>query len=364
MTIFLMSLKRILKQPLNWVFILLFPSIFAVVMFSSSQGSNELNNSTDVEFVFGVADQDNSALSQALVNQLKVRYNVNELNEEDISAALTDSEVPWVLLIRQGYGRDVLAGKSPALESYSLTVSDVSALGSVTAENITRALMLLGSDDPKTLAAWEDASRVDVTVLEGDHWGLMAFWLGFYGYVSIFTAYFIIKTLLDDKRHGMPDRLGVLPATRRMVLFQGTCAAFLATELTAALMLTVIGWQLGTIPHVLHMFLLLSLYNLFSVGMVLAITSVAKDLGAASVAMTMIATTFSMLGGLFWPLEFVPEFMQRIAWFSPGYWLSRGLANIQEITFEGFGMPVLFLLGFTAVVMLLGGWGKVQKMED
>jgi len=78
----------------------------------------------------------------------------------------------------------------------------------------------------------------------------------------------------------------------------------------------------------------------------------------------MLATIFSMLGGIFWPLEFVPEFMRKLAWFSPGYWLSRGLSEIKTITFEGFGMPMLFLGGFTLVAILLGGWKQVQKMEE
>lgn len=364
MTIFQTALKRILRQPLNWAFILLFPVIFTSLAAASASGNAQATTDVTAGMRFGVADQDNTPLSQALVNRLKTRYTVQEVIEEDISAMLTDSEVPWILLIREGYGRDVLEGRPPALEGYSLSVSDISALGGVTAQSITRALMLLGSDDPETIAGWEKASGVDVTFLEGDTWGMIAFWFGFFGFVSIFTAYFVVKTLMDDKRGGMPDRLGVLPHPPRKILWQGTLAAFLATEITVALLLCLLQWQLGAVPNPGYLFLLLSLYNLFSVGLVLAITSIARDMGAASVAMTMLATCFSMLGGLFWPLDFVPEFMQKLGRLSPGYWLSRGLENIQEITFDSFGLPMLFLAGFTAVVLLMGGWKRIQGMED
>jgi ABC-2 type transport system permease protein len=364
MIIFTTTLKRIFKQPLNWAFILCFPLLFTIL--TAIVSVDPVVDLSESGMYFGVVDRDNTALSQTLVGQLKKRYNIRgfEYSEEDITAALTDSDVPWILLIREGYGRDVLAGREPQLEGYCLAISDVSALGGATVQNITRALILLGSDDPAAIAAWESASHVDVTFFASDNWDSISYMFGFFGFVSIFTAYFIIKTLLDDKRGGMPDRLGVLPKDQRSVMLQGTLAAFLTTEITVVLLFLTMRIQLGEIYNAVHLFVLLSMYNLFSVGLVLAIVSVARDLGAASVVMTMLSTVFSMLGGLFWPLEIVPEFMRRFAWFSPGYWLARGLQNIKDITFEGFGMPMLFLAGFVAVTILIGGWRRVQPMEE
>ena len=364
MTIFTATLKRILKQPINWAFILLFPVIFTVLL--STGTDSDMAGTGDVTdgMSFGVVDQDGTRLSNALVKGLEIRYNIRAFIEEDIPAVLTDSEVPWVLLIREGFADDVLAARAPALEGYSLTLSDVSALGSVSAQNLTRALLLLGTDDPTKLSAWEESSRVDVTVLRGDNWRFASQWLGFYGFVAIFTAYFIIKTLTDDKRGGMPDRLGVLPHSARKLLIQSTLAGFVLTEVTALLLLLTIRWQLGLIPNGIHLFIILSMYNLFCVGLVQTLVNTLRDLGAASVVMTMISTVSAMLGGLFWPLDFVPEFMRKVAWFSPGYWLARGLTEIRMITFDGFGMPILFLAVFTAVVFLLGGRTKTQGVES
>ena len=364
MTIFFTTLKRIARQPVNWVFVLLYPAIFAALL-AVNAPEKTADGPSDIDMYFGVVDLDYTVLSKTLVNQLKVRYNVVELEEADIPAALTDADIPWALLIRAGYGRDVLAGRAPVLEGYSLTISDVSALGGVYSENITKALMLLGTDDSEALSAWESAARVNVAVLDdGGSWERTAFWIGFYGFVSLFTAYFVAKALTDDKRGGMPDRIGVLPVTPRRFLISGTLAAFAVTEVTALMLLCALRLLSGEIPHAALLFALLSLYNLFTVGFVLAIVSTAKNSGAASVALAMSSTLFSMLGGLFWPIEFVPAFMRKLAWFSPGYWLGQGLANIREITFEGYGMPMLFLAAFTLVALLLGGWKKIQPMEE
>jgi len=365
MTVFTITLKRILKNPLTLIFLMLFPALFAVLISASESGKT-----SDVTHVgshdFGFIDSDGSALSKTLANQLGMMYNIVEVTKDEIADRLTnDQEVTWILEIPKGYGESILKGEVPQLNGYSLTLSDVAALGSAKAESVTKALMILGTDDEDVIAEWEKSSKLDVTLTdEKDDWGQTAYWFGFYGFVAIFTAYFITKTLTDDKRGGMPDRIGVLPVAPRRYLAEGSLAAFVATEITVALVFAVIGVLLGSYYNPVHLFLLLSLYNLFTICMVMAVFSLAKDLGAASVAMTMLATIFSMLGGVFWPLEFVPDFMQKLAWFSPGYWLSRGLSGIKEITFDGYGTAMLFLGGFTLVALLLGGWKKVQKMEE
>jgi ABC-2 type transport system permease protein len=366
MTAFFTTLKRIFKQPINIVFLLLFPMLCYVLLSISTSNENPTELS-DPPMRFGIVDNDNTTLSNALANQLGLRYNIVEVDYNDISAILINQEIPWILLINNGFETDVLSKNTEltTLESYSLTVSEISEFGRITAENITRALMILGTNNEELITAWEEAAKVNITLTNvSDHWETLAQWLSMFGYISIFTAYFIIKTLLDDKFRGMPDRVGVLPLSSRKYLLQGTLAAFIATEITVMLTLAVLWLVIGAIPNVILMFLLLSLFNLFSVSLVLSITSIAKSLASASVAMVMISTLSAMLGGLFWPLSIVPDMMRRIAWFTPGYWFGEGLRNIREVTFEGFFVPLLFLFGFTIVTLLIGGLKRVQKMDD
>jgi ABC-2 type transport system permease protein len=365
MTVYITTLKRILSNPLTWAFIVLFPFIFFLLILGTQSYESSMAEPSDISFKFGLVDSDESVLSKALANQLSMQYNIEEVKEPDIAATLTDQEIVWILHIREGYGESVLKGESPRLDGYSLTLSDISALGSAKAENITKSLMMLGTDNQDVISAWEETSKLNVQVLDdGDNWKGTAYWFGFFGFIAMFTAFFVVNTLTEEKLGGMPDRIGVLPLSARNYLIQGSLAAFTATEITVLLTFAVMGLLLGSFINPLHLFLLLSLYNLFTICMVMAIMSLAKDLGIVSATMAILATIFSMLGGIFWPLELVPEFMRKIAWFSPGYWLTKGIENIREITFEGYVLPMLFLLAFTTVAILLGGWKSVQKMEE
>ncbi|MCL2362962.1 MAG: ABC transporter permease [Defluviitaleaceae bacterium] len=373
MTVFMMAIKRIMSQPINWVFIVIFPVIFSVMI---TMGNNpDIDNfwaeSTIVSI--GVVDQDNSALSQTLMNQLDLRFSVVELEEEEISNALTGTylaqpgtNVAWVLVIREGFGEDILDGIVPQLDSYALIISDITILGDRAAQSVTRALMVLGTDDPATLALWGGVSQLDFYVVgeTGIPWDAISQLTGMYGFVAKFMAFFIIRILMDDKLKGMPERLGVLPVSPRRIMVQGTLAAFVSTLIASVVLVWFLNSRLSHLPNPLHLFTILALFNLFTVAFVFALYSNIKNMAAVSVIVTMVANIFSMLGGLFWPLEMVPQFMQRVAWFTPTYWFGRGLRSIGEIGFEGFVMPVMLLLGFTIVAMLLGGWKRIQGVEE
>jgi len=366
MTIFKMALKRILSQPMSWVFIMLFPFVFSLLI---SIGNNPDADNYWVEgggLPMGIVDQDGSNLSQALISQLEARFYVIMFDEEDINTALTALDVAWILVIREGYRQNILDGVAPQLDGFSLTFNDVAITGDRAAQNITRAFMILGTDDPATLARWAESSRLDIAMVgdTGVNWAAVAQLTGMYGFIAMFMAFFIIRNLMDDKRNGMPERLGVLPVSPRKIMVQGILAAFVSTLFASAILILFLNNRLGLLPNPVHLFVLLGLFNLFTVALVFAVYSSVKNMAAVSAVVTMVANILSMIGGLFWPLEMVPPFMQRVAWFTPTYWFRRGLLNINDIGFEGFIMPVLFLLGFTLVAMIAGGWRRIQAVEE
>jgi len=360
-----MAIKRILGNPINWLFIMLFPLVFSMLISLTTTSDGDNPWVEGFYMPLGIVDHDNSVLSQALVRQLDTRFPVLELYEENINEALTGLSTSWVLVIQEGYGENILNGIAPELDSYSLIINDVAIIGDQMAQNLTQALMILGTDDPVILAQWEEASRLDIIVVgEVDNWSGASQFIGMYGFIAMFMAFFIIRTLMDDKLHGMPERLGVLPVSPRKIIVQGTLAAFVATFIASVVLVWFLDRRLGSVPNPGHLLLLLGLFNLFTIAFVFAVFSSIKNMAGASVIVTMVANIFSMLGGLFWPLEMVPPFMQRIAWFTPTYWFARGLHNIRDVGFESFVMPVLFLLGFTLVAILLGGWRRIQAVEE
>lgn len=369
MNVFLMTLKRIFSNKLCLVFLVIFPVIsFLLLNMGGTQvDENEFGDVRAGQIRFAVVDNDDTILSNALVNRLGLRYNVIMISQDEISETLIENvDVSWVLKIENGFEADVLVQNAnlKTLQSYTLAITDVAILGELSAQNITRSLMLLGTNDEAIISQWQEESAVNLTFADiGIDFRGLAGWLAMFGFVSILTAYFVIRTLTEDKMQGMPDRIGALPISPRGYLLQGTLAAFAATQISVLLTLLSLHFVYGEVPNGLTIFVMMSVFNLFAVSLVLTIMSLTKTIAAASTVMSMLGTLLSMLGGLFWPLELVPDIMQRIAWFTPGYWFGRGLNNAGEFTFEGFTMPILFMLAFTVVTLLIGGLKRVQKME-
>jgi ABC-2 type transport system permease protein len=73
---------------------------------------------------------------------------------------------------------------------------------------------------------------------------------------------------------------------------------------------------------------------------------------------TLLIMPLAGLGGAMWPIEIVPEFMQKIALWLPSGWAMRGF---QDIIVRGFGLAevlpaagVLVLFGLAFLV--IGVW--------
>ena len=89
-----------------------------------------------------------------------------------------------------------------------------------------------------------------------------------------------------------------------------------------------------------------------------AIAPVLRSEGQAGVVNQLLALTFAALGGAWWPLEIVPDFMQRLGHLTPVAW---AMDAFRQLIFFGGGLaaiaPDLAVLGVaSAVLFLVGIW--------
>lgn len=369
MNIYLGSLKRLIKGPLNWLFILGFSAliVLAAALFSNLSSGNE-----DDDINIGVVDMDGSILSETLVQSLETRYTVKRLNEDDdITAELSNNRVSYVLTIGEGYQSPILSGTAPELSGVALEASDVQHLVSSAAENQTRALVTLAAGVPESelkalIDIWRAQSVVHVSLVEAKaSWDSIAAWLNFYAWTGPLIALFLVRTLMQDRRGGLPERVGALPKSRRNYLLGQILAALTMSELAVVLIL--FGTSVAVdypLPNAAHLVLIFTLYSMFTTGLSFGFYSVIRNEGTVAAVVTIGSTLLAMLGGSYWPVEVMPEFMQRLAYFSPVYWFVRAMNNIEMITTQTYWLPVLMLLAFSVVVYLMASWVRPQRAAD
>ncbi|MNJ65029.1 hypothetical protein D3C77_610210 [compost metagenome] len=62
-----------------------------------------------------------------------------------------------------------------------------------------------------------------------------------------------------------------------------------------------------------------------------------------------------MIGGCFWPLSFMPEYMQKAANFVPQKWAIEAIELLSSgSSLQGVGVPLLILVLMAFVLLIIG----------
>lgn len=105
----------------------------------------------------------------------------------------------------------------------------------------------------------------------------------------------------------------------------------------------------------LELFIILMDFGLVSVAFGMLIVAFSKSRYQASLLSTLLITPTCMLSGCFWPLEMMPDVMQRVSKFFPQSWVIDAISKAQSnAAFSKIGVDLLIILAFAFVFFLIG----------
>jgi ABC-2 type transport system permease protein len=183
------------------------------------------------------------------------------------------------------------------------------------------------------------------------------------GNMVIFAMFFIVygaSSILLEREQGTLRRLLTTPASKLAILGGKLLGVFVAGVAQVSLLVIVgqvafdVPW--GQSPVALAAMVLAFAFCITSMGMLLA--ALVRTYAQIDALSMLLILPLAGLGGAMWPIEIVPDFMQKIAMWLPTGWAMRGF---QDIIIRGFGlaevlpsagMLVLFGLAF----LVLGVW--------
>jgi len=110
--------------------------------------------------------------------------------------------------------------------------------------------------------------------------------------------------------------------------------------------------------------LVLLLFGLVAVALGMLVMSVSRTTLMSSALNTLILSPTCMLAGCFWPVEFMPPILQRLALFLPQRWVLDAVSLLQE------GRPISTILPHLGVIAafalslgLLATW-RIARSEE
>ena len=175
----------------------------------------------------------------------------------------------------------------------------------------------------------------------------------------MFTVLGGMALIQRERQRWTLQRLGVFPLTRGQILGAKILTYFTLGMLQYLVVFAVgllVGLDFGPNPWLLLP--TMAAFVLCCTALTFAIAPALHSEGQANVMTQLLALTFASLGGAWWPLEIVPEFMQRIGHLTPVAWV---MDAFRDLLFYGGGFSAILpelgvLLGAAAILFGVGIW--------
>ena len=365
MRIILLIIQKEALQVLRdkrMLFLILVPPVIQLLVLAQAM-TFEVKH-TDIVLV----DADRTQAAHSLVQDFEAtgRFNVvtYTVSSDVADEALLTRKANAILKIPEGFARDLRKGQSPTLQLV-LNAEDGAAAGIVLAyaqqiignyaQKFARTVAVSSANKPASSAGIAIRTR-KLYNPEGKYLGYMAIGL----LASLVTLVGILLTSLNiarEKEIGTLEQLNVTPITKRQFILGKLIPFWILglIELSIGLLVIHLGFGIAYKGSVLVVYLAAGVYLMAALSLGLLISTIASTQQQAQFVTFFSVVTFFFLGGIFTPIQSMPEWAQIVAEFNP---IKHFVFILRGVLMKGAGvMEVVKPLGamalFAVVVLSL-----------
>lgn len=355
-------IKRTLGSRRNILFYLLLPAVIVSLVFWATSTSNSR------QAILLYANLDQGAAGAHLIAQLAAAddYSMTEVTDEaELKQQILDGKGEAGLFIPADFTLSLLKGSLSQPVFYELKLTEASALAQVKVEQYMAQLAAAVPpgvyDEPGLSAMLAQAGRHLVGSVRTDY--------GLYpsqtlrvmtGFTLLFLMGFVTTSVsLVTKDRKERTLLRVFSAPVRS--WQITGGHFMGSVFVGVLQIALIlligryvlqyEYNLSVPVH----FVILAVFMLAAMGIASFAASLIRRSENAGMLNSLILTPTCMLGGCFWPISIMPEYMQLAANFTPQKWAIQAV----QVAAVGGGwrelwQPLAIMALMAAVLLALG----------
>ncbi len=183
------------------------------------------------------------------------------------------------------------------------------------------------------------------------------------GYAVMFLLFALSNSaaaFFDEQNAGLFQRLLASPMSRAQLLWSRFLYGVLfgLVQLMALFFAGHVLYGVDVFGHLGNLLVVCTSVAAACTGFGMLLAAITRSAAAASSLATLLTITMSACGGAWFPVSFMPEFMQHIARFTLVYWAIEGFGAVLWAG-DSFWqlLPILgILLGTTAAVMTVAVW--------
>ncbi|WP_316568247.1 ABC transporter permease [Neobacillus sp. YIM B06451] len=360
----LLHLKSMARTPSVWVMMVVMPLVFSII-FGGMAGSSEKNK----PLVLYSAGSDDLSLQTAKLLTGNKQYKWEKVSAQKAREAVNNQKAIAAVMIGDGLAERI-AKKEPLFtvaiqretQEYLALYPHLEGAARTIASGYELAAAI-GTDGFSALlqeASGQQGIRVDKEIIQREGSKGEAVSLSTIGFTIMFMMFGIsgaAATILEERAGGTWARLMAAPVNRVQII----CGYILSYFLLGWLQLGILALSIkvlfnGKWGSPLYFIPFASLVILTVVGLGLMIAGLVKTKQQAGALSAVIIVSTCMLGGVYWPLDVVPDFMKLIAKFVPQSWMMSGIREIVSGSLHGptIWTAIAVLAGFCLLFYYLG----------
>ncbi|MBP1961294.1 ABC transporter permease [Paenibacillus aceris] len=370
-------LRRTLLQKKGFLMYLLIPA--GVVSLIIGVMGQQQEHRIDIAYI----NMDQGPFGAHLLQELKLLpdYRLQEQSSgADLKESVTKQKTSGAFIIPEGFSETLLKGTAPQVDMYQLSVSEATITLKITLDSILSGYQ--GTVDVHRKQGLEDKSLQEamektLTQMEKHQVKAHVTDLNLYvnpnmhlvvGFMLMFMMGVInntISVIMEDRRMRTMARTFTAPVRSIEIMLGNFIGSFLVGTLQVLVILIVTryvtNYEYG-LPF-FSQFVMLEFFLLASMGIASAIAGMVKNVSNMGLINSLVVTPTCMLGGCFWPISLMPEWMQKIANFVPQKWVIDAIQQMaagHSLSQMWMHMGVLTLFA----LILLGVGTVILKPED
>jgi ABC-2 type transport system permease protein len=355
-TIFWLGTKELRSFFRDWVLVGLVVYSFSLAVIAQAQSSDqEVHNAS-----IAIVDEDHSALSRRIARVFLPPYfkPVQLIEGGAVDHLMDTGQYTFVLDIPPHFERDVLAGRSPALQvNVDATALMQAGIGAGYIEQIVASAITsyvtrrAGSEPPRATQAVRIAFNPNATT---------AWFTSVMGIINSVTMLAIIlagAAVVREREHGTMDHLLVMPVTPFEIALSKILANGLVITTAVGLSVVLVVRTILAVPIAgsLPLFMCgVALYLFFATSIGIFLATIARTMPQLGLLFMVVAIPLNMLSGSNTPLESMPLFLRTTMQASPS---THFVSYAQAILYRGAGFDVVwpqFLIVAALGVLFLG----------
>lgn len=178
---------------------------------------------------------------------------------------------------------------------------------------------------------------------------------GIFGLVLLFSAFLLSKQIIEDRQFKTIKRIAASPISHRDYLLGHLSAYFLVVmfQIIAFSLLGFIRWG-GEFNFYALSFIALTLFGIVSISFSLFWHTFFKTYATSIAIFSIASNIMALLGGLTYPLMFMPDSIKRYSIVLPTYWYAYAIEQITLSESLNVFFALLIMLGFAIIFVTIG----------